>query len=80
MRRSADAGGADGLTSVPLRALLVRQEENLADALTRSPSPDAAAERGHASATWQREQMAWLRAYADALRAALATGASRTAD
>ena len=61
-------------TSVLLDAVLLRQEENHAAALARSQSPDpAVAEYGHASAIWQREQMAWLREHADAFRAALAT-------
>ena len=67
--------------SVLLAVLLRRQEENLAAALTRSRSLDpAVADYGRVSATWQREQMAWLREHADAFRAALATGASRPAD
>ena len=73
----ADAYGLPD-TSVLLDAVL---EENLAAALTRSRSPDpAVAEYGRASATWQREQMAWLREHADTFRAALATGASCPAD
>lgn len=83
VRRLRLMAGAYGLpdTSVLLDAVLLRQEENHAAALARSQSPDpAVAEYGHASATWQREQMAWLREHADAFRAALATGASRPAD
>ena len=76
----ADAYGLPD-TSVLLDAVLLRQAENHAAALARSQSPDpAVAEYGHASAIWQREQMAWLREHADAFRAALATGASRPAD
>ena len=80
LRLMADAYGLPD-TSVLLDAVLRRQEENLADALARSRSADpAVAEYGRASATWQREQMAWLREHTDAFRAALATGASRPAD
>jgi hypothetical protein len=55
--------------------VLRRQEENHADALARSRSPDpAVAEYGRSAAAWQREQMAWLREHADTFRAGLATG------
>lgn len=55
-----------------LDAVLRRQDENLADALTRSRSRDAGvAAYGHASAAWQREQMTWLRDHIGEFRAAL---------
>ena len=77
LRLMADAYGLPD-PSVLLDAVLVRQRENLAAARTRSRSPDSAvAEYGRASATWQREQMAWLREHADAFRAALTTDATR---
>ncbi len=58
LRLMADTYGLSD-TSVLLDAVLLRQEENLAAALARSQSPDpAVAEHGHASATWQRVQMA----------------------
>jgi hypothetical protein len=45
---------------------------------SRSRAPDLAVPRyGRASATWQREQIAWLREHADAFGAALTTDAGR---
>jgi aminoglycoside phosphotransferase (APT) family kinase protein len=80
LRLVADAYGLPD-PSVLLDAVLRRQEENRAAALARAQSRDpAVAEYGRASATWQREQMTWLREHADAFRAALATGGGRPAD
>ncbi len=80
LRLMVDAYGLPD-PSVLLDALLRRQEENLAAALTRSRSLDpAVADYGRLSATWQRQQMAWLCEHADAFRAALVTGASRPAE
>ena len=80
LRLMADAYGLPD-TSVLLEAVLLRQDENLADALARSRSADpAVADYGYASATWQREQMAWLREHVDTFRAALAASASGAAD
>jgi len=50
-----------------------RQQENLADALTRTHATDpAVAEYARASVAWQREQIAWLRHHADTFRIGLA--------
>jgi len=53
-------------------AVLRRQDENWADAVVRSHSPDpAVADYGQASAEWQREQMDWLRIHAAEFRTLL---------
>lgn len=71
LRLMAESYGL-GETSTLFDAVLDRQEENRADAVIRSGSPNAAvAAYGHASAQWQREQMDWLRAHAAEFRAVL---------
>jgi hypothetical protein len=65
----ADAYGL-GDTHSLLDAVIARQQQNLAAALTRMRSPTpAVAEYARASAAWQREQMAWLRAHQAEFRA-----------
>ena len=69
LRLMADAYGL-GDTRGLLDAVIARQEQNLAAALTRMRSPTPAdAEYARASAAWQREQMAWLRAHQAEFRA-----------
>jgi len=69
LRLMADAYGlrpARGLVD----AVIERQSENLAEAVARSGSDDAAvAEYARASAAWQREQAGWLREHAAEFRA-----------
>lgn len=56
-----------------LDAVIVRQEENLADALARTRSPAIeVAEYARSSVAWQREQAAWLHEHQAAFRARLA--------
>lgn len=71
LRLMADAYGPNNTTDL-LDAVMRRQEDNLTDALTRTTSADlAVADYAHASAAWQRDQMAWLRDNAAVFRAAL---------
>jgi hypothetical protein len=59
-------------TSGLLDAVVAGQEDNLADALTRTRSNNSAiAEYANASVAWQRQQSAWLRQHASTVRAAL---------
>jgi aminoglycoside phosphotransferase (APT) family kinase protein len=68
LRLMADSYGL-AETATLLDAVLRRQEENRRAALARAASPDpAVAEYGRASATWQGEQMNWLRANAAGFR------------
>ena len=71
LRLMAEAYGLDDATTL-FDAVLRRQAENLAETLDRTRSADAATARyAHDAATWQREQMAWLRANAAEFRASL---------
>jgi Ser/Thr protein kinase RdoA (MazF antagonist) len=69
LRLMADAYGPTETRGL-LDAVLVRQQENLADALARTSSPEpAVAEYARASVAWHREQMGWLGDHQAAFRA-----------
>jgi aminoglycoside phosphotransferase (APT) family kinase protein len=69
LRLIADAYGLRSPVGV-VDAVMWRQQENLAEAVGRTASGDAAvADYARASAAWQREQLAWLREHAGEFRA-----------
>ena len=71
LRLMAYTYGLDERTDV-LAAVVRRQEENLADAIACTASPDpGVAEYARASADWQRGQMTWVREREREFRASL---------
>ena len=68
LRVIADAYGLASRAGL-VDAVLLRQQENLAETVARTASADpAVAEYARASASWQREQSAWLRKHAAEFR------------